>query len=230
MIMLSFVCDFNLKISGDEAEKYITRILREWPELYEKIPGTHGILFLSNAFALAGEYSYSYRLDIDSFKTLKAIDDVIKSDDRHWKRARAEWFKYRGEVQARVLKHQGGDREFFQQRSKEVDDMLVYTLSCGFNGMTEWREYGTKKLIDALNEAWGGIKGIHSLQHHTMAVQPFAGDGYEAWARLKDFDTLDDITEAKNREELAHLLNGNRTSTRLYGVLREVDGVLLSGA
>jgi len=132
--VFSYICDFNLRVSGREAEGYITRILREWPPLYDELPGVRGTLLLANAFALAGEYSYRWRVDLDSFETLQRIDDALKSEEQRWRKARAEWFETRAAVRARLLSHDSGAKEYCRERLPDREGLIHYILTYGTGG------------------------------------------------------------------------------------------------
>lgn len=227
--MLSYVCDFNLKVTGGEAEQYLTTVLREWPVLYDELPGVQGILFLANAFALAGDYTYSYRLDTTSISTLKAFDAAVKSDDKRWQKARAEWFEMRSGVRARLIRHHSGDRDFCQGSFTGRGDQVVFTLSYRSGAGVRQVRVPTE-LRTELNKVWGAIDGVRTLQHHTAAVLPNTGRLFETWARLADLDTLDQVIEGNSVNGLHQLLQRAQATSHLYGVLREVDGALLSGA
>jgi hypothetical protein len=217
--MLSYVCEFNLAVRGDHAERYLTRVLREWPPLYAELEGVRGTLLLANAFALAGNYTYLWRVDVESFRTLQVIDDALTSDDRRWRRARSEWFEHRSDVRARLLRGDGP--------ADVADGLVHFILAHGAaNGGSERTASSAREEV---GRVWRQRKGVQTVEHLTAVVQPFSGERYEAWARLDGLETLEEVVQA-NDEELAPLLETSVVSSRAYGELREVDGALLAGA
>jgi hypothetical protein len=226
--MLSWIYEFNLNVKGEEAEGYLTTVLREWPALYAEIPGVRGTLLLSNAFALAGEYAYLYRIDVESFATLSTIDRTIKSDDRRWRKVRDDWFARRTAVRARLVR-EGRDSSTLDYLKPTNDGLVHYVLShSASTNVPTPKEPSTRTLRTELSKAWEAIDGVHSVQHLTAAMQAVGDKRYEAWTRLRDLDVLGDISAANDR--LAPILRNVPVNSQLYGELREVDGALISGA
>lgn len=227
--MLSYICEFNLNLAGEEAEKYLTSIVREWSALYAELSGVRGTLFLTNAFGLAGEYTYLYRVDMESIKTLQVIDDAIKSDDARWRNARAEWFGIRTGVRARLLRLDSVTPGYCSQSSGARDGLIHYVLTYGSGGHGREQVLANRELKDRLPEIWGTLKGVSTLQHFTAAVRSFNGGWHEVWARLADLSALEEVYQA-NDTHLGEILKAGSIITSLYGEMREVDGSLLIGA
>jgi hypothetical protein len=211
---LSYICEFNLKVTGSSAEKYLTRISRQWPALYADLKGVRGTLLLANAFGLAGPYSYLWRVDIDSYKTLQVIDDALKSSDQEWRKARSEWFENRTEVRARLLNID--DDTNYLEGSDKRDGLVHFVLAYASNGDPK----KTSKLYRTnLLKSYRGNKKVHAAQHLSAVLQPSKDRAGEVWARLANLDSL---------EAVASAAPGGFTS--LYGELREVNGALIAGA
>lgn len=225
--MLSYICDFNLRVSGEEAEKYLTRIVREWPALYAELPGVQGTLLLANAFALAGEYTYQWRVDFESLKTLRVIDEALKSDDPKWREARAEWFDRRAGVRARLLRQDSGSPGLYTKSDGGKDGLVHFVLSYGSGGVSQLTS--SLSLFQWIPTVWRSLSGVRALQHLTVVIQPFSGGKHEIWARLGDLSALEEIRLA-NDFYLLQVLRANDFTTHLYGELREVEGALLVGA
>jgi len=211
---LSYVCEFNLKPTGSSAEKYLTSISRQWPALYAELKGVRGTLLLANAFALAGPYSYLWRVDIDSYKTLQVIDDALKSSEAEWRKARAEWFENRTEVRARLLNID--DESNYVERSDKRDGLVHFVLAYASNGDPR----KTRKVFRTdLLKSYRGNKNVRAAQHLSAVLQPSKDRAGEVWARLANLDSV---------EAVAAAAPGGVTS--LYGELREVNGALIAGA
>jgi len=212
--MLSYICEFNLNISGEKAEDFLHRAVREWPPLWEKIPGVHGTLFLQNAFALGGDFEYQFRVDIESFKTLQAIDDALKSEDRGWRKIRRDYFEHRTKARARLLQPDGGESASYLRHGGGPEGLVHYVVSHEGGG-------GALKSL-----APSG--GVRAVQHHTAVVQANVAAGRsETWLRLANLASLDEAAQSFGR---AIGTTGARTTTHLFGELREVNGALLAGA
>jgi len=211
---LSYVCEFNLKSAGSSAEKYLTRISRQWPALYADLKGVRGTLLLANAFALAGPFSYLWRVDIDSYKTLQTIDDALKSNDPEWRKARAEWFENRTEVRARLLNID--DEANYLEQSDKRGGLVHFVLAYASNGDPK---KARKVFRTDLLKSYRGNRNVHAAQHLSAVLQPSKDRAGEVWARLANLDSIEGVAAAAS---------GGVTS--LYGELREVNGVLIAGA
>jgi hypothetical protein len=225
--MLSWIYEFNLNVKGEEAEQYLTTILREWPALYAEIPGARGTLLLSNAFALAGEYAYLFRVDVESFATLNTIDQTIKSDDRRWRKVREDWFERRTAVRARIVREARHDSSPDYLKPAK-DGLIHYVFSHGASSNGAAPRHGTRDLRTELSKAWEPIEGVHSVQHLTAAMQAVGDKRYETWVRLRDLEVLGDVSAANDR--LGSVLRDVPINSQLFGELREVDGALIAGA
>jgi len=225
--MHSWIYEFNLNVKGEEAERYLTTVIREWPALYAEIPGVRGTLLLSNAFALAGDYAYLFRVDVESLATLSTIDRTIKSDDRRWRKVREDWFERRTAVRARLVREaRHGSSPDYLQPAKDGLVHYVFSHSTSSNGKAA--SHGTRNLRTELSKAWEPIDGVHSVQHLTAAMQAVGDKRYETWVRLRDLEVLDDVSAANDR--LGPILRDVPVNSQLFGELREVDGALISGA
>ncbi|HEY0514082.1 MAG TPA: hypothetical protein VGH73_19395 [Thermoanaerobaculia bacterium] len=215
--MLSYICEFNLNVSGEKADSYLHRIVREWPALWEKLPGVHGTLLLQNAFALGGKFAYAFRVDIESFKTLQVIDDALKSDDRQWRKIRSEYFEHRTEVRARLLQ-QGGGGESYLRPAGGGDGLIHLVVSHDGGG-----DAGGAKA-----PAFARSQGVQAVQQHSAFLQASAVAGRnETWLRLANLASLDEV---HNSFAQLGASSGTRVTSHLFGELREVNGVLHAGA
>jgi hypothetical protein len=212
---LSYVCEFNVRTDGPGAEAFLTDAVRTWPALYTELDGVKGTRLLANAFGLAGEFNYEWRVDIASFATLEVIDRALKSDDKRWVEARGAWFENRTQIRARLLQRADEDSD----DASEGDLLFVasYQASNGDVG----------KLRSRVSDAWRGLASVVGVEHHHAVVRPFAGHAHESSARLKSLADLEELV-GSNNANLGELLGPS--SNRLYGELREVDGALISGA
>lgn len=205
--MYSYVCDFNLKFAGTEAEDFLGRAARSWPELWEGIPGVTSTLLLSNAFALGGDYEYRFRVDIERLSTLASIDKALKSDDGEWRRIRQEWFEARSSVRGSLSARVSGERDYLA-RSDDREALIHWVLP-------ESNGADLKQSTDSLR----GIEGVVASEGHrpiTAALQ------HETWARLAGLEALDSIVESRGEDSLG--------GARLFGEIREIDGALFAGA
>lgn len=205
--MYSYVCDFNLKFAGAEAEDFLGRAARSWPQLWERIPGVTSTLLLSNAFALGGEYEYRFRVDIERPSTLASIDKALKSDDGEWRRIRQEWFQARSSVRGSLTARVSGEQDYLG-RSDNLE-ALIHWVVPESNGAD----------LKTSTESLRGIDGVVASEGHrpiSAALQ------HETWARLSSLEALDSVVESRGEDSLA--------GARLFGELREVDGALFAGA
>jgi hypothetical protein len=213
---LSYVCEFDLRTDGPDAEPFLTNAVRTWPELYAELEGVKGTRLLANAFGLAGEYNYEWRVDIESLATLEVIDNALKSDDERWRSARREWFASRSRVRARLL----------QRADDESDDRdgdgLIHVV-------TSYRapHEGLQKARTTVGEAWRSVNSVVSVEHHAAVVRPYVGHAHESSARLNSLAELDQVVDVGNGR-IGEVVGP--ASSRVYGELREVDGALFSGA
>lgn len=209
--MPTYVAEFNLNVTGREAESFLVQALRQWPPLYDQVPGVQGTLLLANALGLAGEYAYAWVVDLDSFDALAAIDKALTSDDKRWQSARATWFKHRTDVRARVLSSEG-DSGYLSKANEGSAPGVHYVLAYGAD----------ERSAQASKEAAQSSKRAGAVRHATTVVGPADGAPHEVWVRLPGLDALGDAHQAFDRTAVA--------GSRLYGELRERDGALLAGA
>ena len=47
--MLTYIFDFNLNVTGNDAEAYLEKAVQQWPPMLEEVRGIDGCLFLANA-------------------------------------------------------------------------------------------------------------------------------------------------------------------------------------
>lgn len=222
--MLSYVFDFNLDVIGHSAERYVTKVAQQWPALIEELPGVQGCLFLTNALTLAGKYTYSFRIDLDSVSALAAYDEALKSDDPRWRESRSEWYERRTEVQGRLLRGTG------QSHLQDGDGMLYVVLNYqhrGEGGGADGQRYG-ENFADRLSQELQTFDSVEHAQHFTTVFQPGLGHGGEVWLRITDINALDDIGTVTGRAN--ELVGEQLVASGLYGQLRLVDGALRSGA
>jgi hypothetical protein len=205
--MYCYVIEFNLAQRGDDAQEFLADAARTWPRLWGAIPGVTGVLLLSSAFALGGDFDYQLRVDLDSPSTLSKIDEALKSDDSEWVRARTEWFRSRTAARAHLSEHVAGN-ESYAQAGAEGAVHLVLHSEIGQNTQPADR-------IETVNS----VSGVVSSQ----TVRPLVGallPQDQTWLRLQSLDNLDSVAAAGL--DVSH--------GRLLGELREVDGSLFSGA
>lgn len=207
--MLSYIFEFNLNVSGDEADKFLLEILQEWPRLFDQIPGFQGSLLLANAFGLAGGYTYHWRLDLDSFSSLQAYDQALKSDRPDWRKARTRWFQRRSAVKGRLLRFDSGRLEYTSH--KRDGGLVHYVINSG---------HTLKSPV-----TWRGLRSVCGYQQLVPLVNSSETGGHETWVRLANLEALEEFTTANDLH-----ITGGVVSTRLFGEIREVDGALLSGA
>lgn len=207
--MYSYVCEFNLRFTGAEAEEYLADAVRSWPRLWGEIPGVTGTLLLSNAFGLGGEFEYQWRLDIESLSTFSRIDEAVKSEDDAWRKIRREWFRARSGVRARVSRHLEGSDSYGLGRGGK--DGAIHFV---FQASPEVAFSGTDLL-----EPVRRVPGVVAVQ----ALHPVFGpttSGRQVWARLESLDSLDEVAA----------LDLGAGNGQLFGEIREVDGSLFAGA
>jgi hypothetical protein len=219
-LMLSYIFDFNLNVVGEAADRYLTKAVQQWPALFEELPGVQGTLFLINAFTLAGRYTYSFRVDFESFTTLAAYDEALKSDDQRWREVKSDWFERRTEVRGRVLRGAG-------QSDLQSGKGLLHVV-LGYQGGANGSGAAAGDQAARVSQELQNFEGVEHAQHFTTVFQPAGGDASEVWLRVAGIDTLDSvdaITSHANR-----LVAGQLTTSGLYGELRLVEGALLSGA
>lgn len=211
---LSYIVSFNLNINGDDAEHFLTRAAREWPALYAEIKGVQGTALLANAFGLSGPYTYEWRVDFDSFRTLGAIDAALKSDDPRWRRARSEWFERRTDFSARLLRVAEGVQDYTEGAEKGG---LLHLVLPEVAAVATDAKARAKRTPAALAKASRRTQVLDTLLHTSGAR------GGEVWARFGDIGGLDAVGDA-------FVPTGAVTSPRLFGELREVNGLLAAGA
>jgi len=222
--MLSYIFDFNLNVVGHAAERYVTKAVQQWPALFEELPGVQGCLFLTNAFTLAGKYTYSFRVDLDSVSTLTAYDEALKSDDPRWREVSSEWYERRTEVQGRLLRGTG--------RSAQQDGNGLLHVVLGYqyrgNGSSAQHQRYDEEFAGRLSQELQAFDSVEHAQHFTTVFQPGLGSGGEVWLRITDINALNDIDAVTVRAN--ELVGEPLVASGLYGQLRLVDGALLSGA
>ena len=216
--MLSYIFDFNLNVVGEAADRYLAKAVQQWPALFEELPGVRGTLFLVNAFTLAGRYTYSFRVDFESFATLAAYDEALKSDDQRWREAKSDWFERRTEVQGRVLRGTG-ESDLHDGRGLLH---VVLGYQGGGNGSADGDQAGR------VSQELQDFEGVEHAQHFTAVFQPTGGHASEVWLRVAGVDSLDSLDAITRRANA--LVAGQLTTSGLYGELRLVEGALLSGA
>lgn len=214
--MLTYIYEFNLNVAGQAAEKYLAEVVREWPDLYSQIPGVQGTFLFANALALAGDYSYQCRVDLESFDTLPALDEALKGN--LFRKARVEWFKRRTQVRARLLRHDGGSADY-SFRSKDAKEGLVHFVIS--HGSTGQDAEGPGKTSARAAKSLGKVRGVHAVQSFTAAIPSSTGEQSEVWVRVGSLANLGDVAQAFGTA-------GVRTS--VLGELREINGALFAGA
>ncbi|HEU5269781.1 MAG TPA: hypothetical protein VFU36_07645 [Jatrophihabitans sp.] len=208
--MYSYVIEFNLAQRGEEAQEFLAEAARTWPKVWGDIPGVTGVLLLSSAFALGGDYDYQLRVDLESLSTLARVDEALKSDsDQAWVRARTEWFRSRIAARAHLSEHVAGDESYAHARHSEAGGVhLVLHGGIGESGRA------TERIASA-----NSISGLVSAQT-LRSVVGTAAPREHTWLRLQSLEHLDGVADAGLDVTHGHLL----------GELREVDGALFSGA
>jgi hypothetical protein len=205
--MYSYVIEFNLAQRGDDAQEFLADAARTWPGLWGGIPGVSGVLLLSSAFALGGEFDYQLRVDLESLATLSKVDEALKSDDSDWVRARTEWFRSRTAARAHLSEHVAGNEAYAQAGADGAVHLVLHS------------EVGESKRSTDRIEAANSVSGLVSAQ----TVRSVVGASLpheQTWLRLQSLDNLDGVASAGL--DVSH--------GRLLGELREVDGSLFSGA
>ncbi|MFG2752443.1 hypothetical protein [Streptomyces xanthophaeus] len=208
--MYSYVLEFNLGMRGDDAEEYLAEAVRTWPRYWEEIPGVTRTLLLCNAFALAGNYQYKWRVDVETLSALSSIDRVMKAGDGGWREMRAKWFKARTEARAQMLQYVAGNERHLDARRGEEGaiHLVLHDPS-----------QESKSAEDRLR-ALEGASGVVSAQ----ALRRVLGPGQaskQIWLQLESLDGLDGVAASSD------LAAG---PGELFGELREVDGALFAGA
>jgi hypothetical protein len=213
---LSYVCEFNVRADGPDAEPFLLNALRTWPELYAELKGVKGTRLLANAFGLAGEFNYEWRVDIESLATLDVIDKALKSDDHRWREARSQWFANRTQLRARLLQRAEDESDDIESGEGLLYFVTAYQASSG----------GLREARSSVSAAWRGLAGVVGVEHYGAVVRPFYGYSHESSARLNDIADLDQLVESNGR--LGEVVGP--APSRLFSELREVDGALISGA
>lgn len=204
--MFSYVFEFDLRHTGSEAEEYLTDVARSWPPLFESLPGVQGTLLLANAFALGGEFTYGFRIDIERLSTLAVMDEALKSDDHGWRRARRSWLHARTRVRGRVAERVAGAERYCA--TPGTDGMIHYVIS---------HPAGDRTAPDA---AAGSYRALAFQRSRPVLGSAPAGD--ETWLRLPSLSSLDEVVS--QAPELA------AERARVFGEIREIDGAFFSGA
>lgn len=204
----SYICDFNLRFAGAEAEEFVADAARSWPPLWEAIPGVTSTLLLSNAFALGGDYEYRWRVDIEQLSTLGAIDDALKSDDGEWQRIREQWFDARTAAGGSLTETVSDNGDYAAARDREA---LIHWL-------VPAKEGAGKELAGEAHS----IEGVVAAEtHRPVIAHKGAGLGEHTWFRLAGLKALDSFVERG-----AQIVG----SAQLFGEITEIDGSLFIGA
>ncbi|MBY3203465.1 hypothetical protein [Rhizobium laguerreae] len=205
--MYAWIMDFNLRGSGEAAERFLISMIREWPPRYEKVSGVIGVSFFGNAFGLAGEHSFRMVVDMKSLDTLSAIDKMFKSDAGA-RRAMNEFRGTRSDIKSRLLKQQDGGDVISQTVNKASDPGFVYAFTAS-----------PKTDVDTLRKA---KMGSRKQAIYAPIVQSAAAQGPETWATVTGLDDLEDVALVANKI--------GSESSQLFASFRVVDGSLLSAA
>ena len=203
--MYSWVMDFNLRGDGEEVERFLLSMIREWPDRYEKIDGVLGTMFLGNAFGLGGPYTFRMVLEIKSVDTLRNVDQLYKTD-AGWRKAISDFRKHRQDVQSRLLKHSGGDSPFTATVNQTAQPGFVFV-----------HEFANQANSDAVLKSQPSSSATYSA-----LVQPAAGHSFEVWSNLPDLKSVEQ--RGTGSISVGSLRSG------LYSSFRIVDGVLVGAA
>jgi hypothetical protein len=208
--MYAFNMDFNLKPKGADAEPFLARMIREWPDLYRKVDGVIDVVFLGNAFGLAGDFTFRMVVEMKSLASLEAIDKNYKTD-QNWKLALSEWFATREAVRSTIVRHEDGDNDLLKKINTGTG--LLYIQSSSPEAKAE--EF--KASVSALTKSSGAPSRTFSV-----LVSPSKSSSFEAWHNLKDIGEIDAVSGPSSQ----HLVG----ATKLYGILGEKSGALIASA
>jgi hypothetical protein len=203
----AFVMDFNLAPKGADAERYLAAMIREWPSLHERIDGVQGIMWLGNAFALSGPYSFRVIFELDSLKALMALDQAYKSD-RQLQSALADWFENRSNAESHLLRRHDGERDLVRQMSDASESSLLFVQMAPSTAKL--------RVISSPPE------GVRFSTSFAPLVHTRAHPGLEAWSHVESMEAVETVSEVAAAD--------GSVSSGLFGFLREVDGSLVASA
>jgi hypothetical protein len=207
--MYSYVIGFNLDERGDDANEFLTDMARQWPELWERLPGVTGTLLLASALALGGEFDYQWRVDIATLSTLAEVDTAMKTD-RRWRTTRSEWLRHRTVARAHLSEYVSGDKRYTAGWREKTDGAVHFV-----HHSTGAIDDGSADRVERA-AALSGVVGAQTLRSDAGGLVGTT----QTWLRLTDLGALDTIAEA----------GLGVGAGRLFGELREVEGVLFGGA
>jgi hypothetical protein len=207
--MFTWLMDFNLNGTGEEIERYLVTMIREWPARYQKVDGVLGVMFLGNAWGLAGKYTFRLVLDLKSPQTLRAIDDMYRADAAA-KRALNEFRTNRRDLHCRLLKQEGGEGAFTDHIARAAQPHFVYSFAAPAN-------VGH----DALRKAGAAARGGASVTYSPV-VDAASSHRVEAWHSIPDIGGVEALGAAATQIGAA--------GTQLFSSFRVADGALIAAA
>lgn len=205
--MYTWLMDFNLRGTGEEVERFLVTMIREWPGRYEKLPGVLGVAFFGNAYGLAGSYSFRMVLDMKSLDTLSEVDRMYKTD-ANAKRAMNDFRSTRSELSSRLLKQGHSGDVISVSVNRAPKPALVYSFGAPATVSTE-----------SLRSAELG--GSSSMVYQPL-VRSEGSHGSEVWTSVPDVGRVEQVASAAARV-------GSITS-HLHASFRIVDGALVAAA
>jgi hypothetical protein len=199
--------DFNLKGDGEEVERFLLEMIRDWPARYEKAQGVLGTMFMGNAFGLAGPYAFRMTLDMNTPDALFTVDHLYKTDAK-WKKAISEFRKHRENVRCRLLKMNTGDQTFRERIHKAAQPSLIYVYTASVKASSD-------ALISSFHRLFTSVT-------YTSLVQSESEHGFEAWSNIPQLGSLDAMG--------AVATTFGAGTTQLFAPFRIVDGSLVGAA
>lgn len=218
--MYSLIFDFNLNGDGKEVERYLTKIVDEWPKYYSSVQGVSGTYFLLNALGLGGDYSFRQVVDLDDPGVIRGIDEGMQND-ANWAAARQEWLSHRKDARSTLVRHDAGDRRLMEQcQIKRGDRTLIFKTALS-GGLETYRGLGSKMIA-----SMRGLNGVRSARAFTPLVNPAGGSAVDVWAVVEDYGALENVAEAAGL--MGDAGAGVRVlKTQVFGVMRAEAGVLI---
>jgi hypothetical protein len=206
--MYTWLMDFNLRGTGDEMERYMVTMVRDWPARYQKVDGVRGVMFLAAAWGLAGKYTFRMVLDMDSPKTLRGVDEMYRADPAA-QRALNEFRTNRRDLTCRLLRQESREGAFSDRVARAAEPSFVYCLQAPA-GVGH----------DALHKATASASKTSAS--YSPVVNAVANHGVESWHSIPDMGGVESMGAVAAEVRAAR--------TQLFSALRAVDKALIASA